>query len=104
MEQGQLRQSNVATTSSRKRIVVHRAQRMYPSCHHFPPNKGQRLDVLRTTYHIVRNDKAKFCDIGIVALSRMMIDEAQCIKNHSALMAKAMKEVGNTIGHTRIAF
>lgn len=32
-----------------------------------------------------------------------MIDEAQKIKNHGALVSKAVKEVGNAIGHTRIA-
>jgi|OrbCmetagenome_4_1107370.scaffolds.fasta_scaffold103543_2 hypothetical protein len=33
----------------------------------------------------------------------MVIDEAQKIKNHGALVSKAVKEVGNAIGHTRIA-
>ena len=33
----------------------------------------------------------------------MIIDEAQKIKNHGALVSKAIKEVGNAIGHTRIA-
>ena len=33
----------------------------------------------------------------------MVIDEAQKIKNHGALVSRAMKEVGNAIGHTRIA-
>ena len=38
-----------------------------------------------------------FCHQG------MVIDEAQKIKNHGALVSKAVKEVGNAIGHTRIA-
>lgn len=33
----------------------------------------------------------------------MVIDEAQKIKNHGALVSRAVKEVGNAIGHTRIA-
>ena len=33
----------------------------------------------------------------------MVIDEAQKIKNHGAQVSRAVKEVGNAIGHTRIA-
>lgn len=35
--------------------------------------------------------------------SGMVIDEAQKIKNHGAQVSRAVKEVGNAIGHTRIA-
>eukprot|EP00927_Polykrikos_kofoidii_P065493 TRINITY_DN61244_c0_g1_i1.p1 TRINITY_DN61244_c0_g1~~TRINITY_DN61244_c0_g1_i1.p1 ORF type:complete len:1017 (+),score=157.41 TRINITY_DN61244_c0_g1_i1:43-3093(+) len=68
-----------------------------------PPNKGADFDIFLTTYHIVRNDSAKFCDVDYISFSCMIIDEAQCIKNHSIKMTKAVKEVGNAIGHTRIA-
>ncbi|CAE8584453.1 unnamed protein product [Polarella glacialis] len=33
----------------------------------------------------------------------MVIDEAQNIKNHGAQVTQAVKEVGNAIGHTRVA-
>lgn len=40
---------------------------------------------------------------GLTTTAGMVIDEAQKIKNHGALVSRAVKEVGNAIGHTRIA-
>jgi SNF2 family DNA or RNA helicase len=56
-----------------------------------------------TTYHVVRNDYQKLSDSDQITFSCMVIDEAQCIKNHKTLITKGVKEVGNVIGHTRIA-
>lgn len=68
-----------------------------------PPNKGRDYDLLLSTYEVVRNDREKFADAQTICFSGMVIDEAQKIKNHGALVSRAMKEVGNAIGHTRIA-
>lgn len=68
-----------------------------------PENKGTGFDVLLTTYEMIRNDRAKFADAHTICFSGMVIDEAQKIKNHGALVSRAVKEVGNAIGHTRIA-
>lgn len=68
-----------------------------------PPNRGTDYNIFLTTYHMVRNDSQKFCDADCITFSCMVIDEAQCIKNHNIKMTKAIKEVGNAIGHTRIA-
>lgn len=68
-----------------------------------PLNKGRDYDLLLTTYEMVRNDREKFADAQTICFSGMVIDEAQKIKNHGALVSKAVKEVGNAIGHTRIA-
>eukprot|EP00929_Paragymnodinium_shiwhaense_P089012 TRINITY_DN49281_c0_g1_i1.p1 TRINITY_DN49281_c0_g1~~TRINITY_DN49281_c0_g1_i1.p1 ORF type:complete len:1001 (-),score=205.76 TRINITY_DN49281_c0_g1_i1:125-3127(-) len=67
-----------------------------------PPNR-EDVDIFLTTFHTVRNDVSKLCDCEQISFSCMVIDEAQCIKNHNAKMTKAIKEVGTTIGHTRIA-
>jgi len=61
------------------------------------------VDVMLTTYHMVRNDVSTLCDRARITFSCMVIDEAQCIKNHGTKLTKAVKEVGNCIGHTRIA-
>ncbi|CAK9113963.1 Uncharacterized ATP-dependent helicase YwqA [Durusdinium trenchii] len=68
-----------------------------------PDDMGRAYDVLLTTYEIVRNERLKFSDVDVICFSGMIIDEAQKIKNHGALVSKAIKEVGNAIGHTRIA-
>jgi len=68
-----------------------------------PPNQGADVEVLLTTYHMVRNDVTTFCNAGRIAFACMILDEAQCIKNHNIKMTRAVKEVGSTIGHTRIA-
>jgi len=60
-----------------------------------PPRKGADYSVFLTTYHTVRNDCVRLADVDLVIFSCMVIDEAQCIKNHNTMMTMAVKEVGN---------
>ncbi|CAJ1449084.1 unnamed protein product [Effrenium voratum] len=78
-------------------FVYHGPQRALPPFH------AAGYDIILTTYEMVRNDRRKLCDVDIISFSAMIIDEAQRIKNHNILVTKAVKEVGNIIGHTRIA-
>lgn len=68
-----------------------------------PPCRGSGYDVVLTTYEMVRNDQCKLADPFQISFSAMVIDEAQKIKNHGAQVSKAVKRIGNVIGHTRIA-
>lgn len=77
--------------------------RVYHGPHRALPVFKGSCDVLLTTYSTVRLDVQKLCDKAQVVFSAMVIDEAQTIKNHSSQTTKAVKEVGQAVGHTRVA-
>jgi len=68
-----------------------------------PPNNGAGVDVVLTSYHTLRLDVKKFADPGQIGFSCMILDEAQHIKNPKALVTKAVKQIGNIVGHSRFA-
>eukprot|EP00930_Biecheleria_cincta_P025712 TRINITY_DN18255_c0_g1_i2.p1 TRINITY_DN18255_c0_g1~~TRINITY_DN18255_c0_g1_i2.p1 ORF type:complete len:1185 (-),score=207.22 TRINITY_DN18255_c0_g1_i2:503-4057(-) len=75
---------------------------------HIYHGSGRRLptdtvNVLLTTYQVARQDRATLSDPCRAAFSCMIIDEAQHIKNHTAQVTQAIKDIGNSIGHTRVA-
>lgn len=68
-----------------------------------PPNHGADVDVILTSYHTLRLDSKKFVDPDQISFSSMILDEAQHIKNPKALCTKAVKQIGNIVGHSRFA-
>lgn len=76
---------------------------VYHGLHRAFSERMESIDVVLTAYHTLRADVKKFCKPAEVSFSGMILDEAQVIKNHNVQMTKAVKEVGEIIGHTRIA-
>mmetsp|Transcript_82549 Transcript_82549/g.129972 ORF Transcript_82549/g.129972 Transcript_82549/m.129972 type:complete len:1049 (+) Transcript_82549:40-3186(+) len=68
-----------------------------------PPNHGVGVDVVLTSYHTLRLDSRKFVDPDQISFSSMFLDEAQHIKNPKAQITKAIKQIGNIVGHSRFA-
>lgn len=68
-----------------------------------PPEQGACVDVVLTSYHTLSRNVRTFVDPEVIGLSCVVLDEAQCIKNHGTQLARAVKEVGQVVGHARVA-